>query len=506
MKQREVNKNRYLAPMIAVILALLLWFFWESFHSGSINMSENTSRNETFSRQKIYFGPSNSIAVLPFSSGYAEVDQAVLSDGFSTELLKLFTRVDNLQVTARTSSFFFRDETLPARLVGERLQSSHLLKGEITQREGRLLVEAWLVKTRDNEELWSQSYEREPAGVFEIQHDILASVLDVMNISYRGELPQVEVTVLAAWEKYLQGEFYRHQRTAGALLSAEEAFKAALERVPDYGPALYGLAETRFALQLAGPASAAGLEAARMTLDSAMKLSPETSELWGLLGFVRHKFDWEWSAAVQAAQHAVDLNPGDAVLMNIASLALFTVGDFKEAERMLKASIKRDPLNLSIRLRLGLLYEFMTDYEQSLAVYRQVATLNPEFPAVHAYRARVKILQEKPDSALIESDEETDEFWRNYSRLLALSALERDDGAEKLMDILLADHGQDAAFQIAEVLAFRGEADLAFEWLHRAREQRDGGLAEMIGNHFLENLHADPRWLELMKSLGHQLD
>jgi len=506
MKQREVNNNKYLAPMIALILALFLWLFWDSFRSGSINMSENTSRNETFSRQKIYYGPRNSIAVLPFRSGSAAEDQLVLSEGFSADLLKLLTRVEELQVTARTSSFFFRDETLPVRLIGERLQSSHLLKGEIAQREGRLFVEARLFKTRDNEELWFQSYERELDGVFDIQADILASVLEVMKISYQGELPRVKVTVLDAWEKYLRGEFYRHQRSAEALQNAEEVFEAVLEWAPDYGPALYGLAETRFALQHAGSASAAGLGAARMTLDSAMELSPETPELWGLLGFVRHKFDWDWSGAEQAARHAVDLNPGDAVLMNIASLALFTVGGFEEAERMLKASIKRDPLNLSIRLRLGLLYEFMSEYEQSLAVYRQVAALNPQYPAVYAYRARVKMLQEKPDSALLESDKETDEFWRNYSRLLALSALEREDEAEKLLEIMVADHGQDAAFQIAEVLAFRGETDLAFEWLQRAREQRDGGLAEVIGNHFLENLHADPRWPELMESLGHQLD
>lgn len=506
MKQREVNKNKYLAPMIALILALLLWFFWDSFRTGSINISEDTSRNKTFSRQHIYYGPRNSIAVLPFRNKSGVEDQSALSDGFSAELLKLLTCVTDLQVTARTSSFFFRDATLPVRLVGERLQSSHLLKGEIAQRDGRFFVEARLFRTSDSKELWSQSYERDLDGVFDIQDDILASVLDVMKISYQGELPRVEVMVLSAWEKYLQGEFYRHQRTAGALQSAEEAFEAALEQVPDYGPALYGLAETRFALQLSEPASAAGLVAARVTLDSAMQLSPETPELWALLGFVRHRFDWDWSGAEQAALHAVDLNPGDAVLMNIASLALFTVGGFEEAERMLKASIKRDPLNLSIRLRLGLLYEFMSDYEQSLAVYRQVAALNPQFPAAYAYRARVKILQEKPDSALLESDEEADEFWRNYSRLLALSALERDDEAENLLDILMADHGRDAAFQIAEVLAFRGEADLAFEWLQRAREQRDGGLAEIMGNHFLENLHADPRWPELMESLGHQLD
>ena len=72
------------------------------------------------------------------------------------------------------------------------------------------------------------------------------------------------------------------------------------------------------------------------------------------------------------------------------------------------------------------------------------------------------------------------------------------------MQETIADDGSVAAFQIAEILAFSGDRDRAFEWLERAFEQRDAGLTSTIGNRFLEKLHADPRWPAWLTTLGLQ--
>jgi hypothetical protein len=63
---------------------------------------------------------------------------------------------------------------------------------------------------------------------------------------------------------------------------------------------------------------------------------------------------------------------------------------------------------------------------------------------------------------------------------------------------MIADDGHHAAYQVTEILAFRGDIDAAFEWFQRAYDQKDGGMSEIIGNHFLRNLHGDPRWEEML--------
>jgi thioredoxin-like negative regulator of GroEL len=92
----------------------------------------------------------------------------------------------------------------------------------------------------------------------------------------------------------------------------------------------------------------------------------------------------------------------------------------------------------------------------------------------------VKVLQGKPESALRESGQEADPFWRRYSEILALTAAERYAEAGPLLDRMIAEDGAFAAFQLAEILAFAGEVEQAFEWLERARQQRDPGLSALL--------------------------
>jgi len=159
-------------------------------------------------------------------------------------------------------------------------------------------------------------------------------------------------------------------------------------------------------------------------------------------------------------------------------------------------------VNLVRRLQLGLLQEFSGQYDEALSSYRQIISLNPDFPGVRAFRARVKIIQDKPESALKESGLEVDPFWKRYSMILAYSALGRDDEALPLLDQMIAADGERSAYQVAEILSFRGAVDPAFDWLQRAYEQKDGGMSEVIGNFFLNNLHADTRWAGFLNQMG----
>jgi tetratricopeptide (TPR) repeat protein len=108
------------------------------------------------------------------------------------------------------------------------------------------------------------------------------------------------------------------------------------------------------------------------------------------------------------------------------------------------------------------------------------------------------LAQVMPESALEEAGQEQNPFWQRYARILSLIALERRDEAGSLLQQMVTEHGNDAAYQVAEIYAFGGDIDEAFNWLDRAYRQRDGGMSELIGNHFLSNLENDVRWRELL--------
>jgi len=127
--------------------------------------------------------------------------------------------------------------------------------------------------------------------------------------------------------------------------------------------------------------------------------------------------------------------------------------------------------------------------------------LNPEYPNSHYDLGQVYLAQAHPQEALAEMEREPEPALRLQGQALAYHALGRKKESDAALAELIKKYQADAAFQIAEVYAFRGEADKALEWLERAYAQRDGGLAEMKGDPLLKNLERDPRYAALLKRL-----
>lgn len=516
--------QRLVAPLVAIALLVAAWLAWERYPVAT----PEAEAGRAPPGREVYFGPPNSLAVLPFADRSPAGDQTPQAHGFAGELLQRFVQVPELQVSARSSSFFFRDESAPPRVVAERLQCAILLRGEWLETGGRLTVTATLFDAHRDREIWRSDYAGGLPDIPALRDTIVRDALDALpglgprassRIGARiglSHTPTASYGVFdpAAWLLVQQG-LYQADPLAGADLAAAEAsLRAALDLDSTYAAARLSLAE--LLLHPARPPGASGsavAEARRLAeqlvagaVDSAAGPSGDFDRIrarsLGVLSYVRHRYDWDWPGAVDAGRRAVTLQPGDAGLLILTGVALSTLAEFEEARQLLEASVQRDPLNLGGRLRLGLLQEFSGLYEEALASYRQVLALHREYPAARAYRARVKVLQDKSASALRESEQEADPFWRRYARILALTAAERPGEAEPLLEAMIEEDGEVAAFQLAELLAFRNETGRAFEWLQRARQQRDPGLSAVLGNPMLRNLHEDPRWAGQLEQLG----
>ena len=92
-----------------------------------------------------------------------------------------------------------------------------------------------------------------------------------------------------------------------------------------------------------------------------------------------------------------------------------------------------------------------------------------------------------------------------YLRLLGIAMAEHTLGhakeSQQALDELIAKHAQEAAYQIAEGYAWRGDKDKAFEWLERAYQQRDGGLSQIKCDALLASLHGDARFAAMLRKM-----
>jgi TolB-like protein/Flp pilus assembly protein TadD/predicted Ser/Thr protein kinase len=459
------------AGAVALVLALAagLWFSREARRAGP---------------QAGATGTTPSIAVLPFVNVSGEAENEYFSDGLSEELLNVLAKIPELRVAARTSSFQFKGKTADIASIGKQLNVGAILEGSVRKAGSRVRVTAQLVKVADGFHLWSETYDRELENIFAVQDEIARSVSDALKVRLLArETPSAARGGNAeAYNLYLQGKYFRDRRSRQDLEKAVSYYEQALRLDPGHARAWVGLADAHSSQADRGfvPVDE-GYRKAREAVEKALELDASLAEAHATLGWIRSSYGWDWSGAEAAFKRALELEPGNAVVVRQAASLAATLGRLEEAIRLDQRAVELDPLSVRAHSNLGLYAWFAGRLDEAEAAYRKALELNPEYTSANLGLGRVHLSRSQPQAALQEMQRVEDPFWRRYGLALAYHSLGEKKDADAALGELLEKDEETAAFQIAEVYAFRGETDKAFAWLERAYAQRDGGLSEMKG-------------------------
>ena len=307
-----------------------------------------------------------------------------------------------------------------------------------------------------------------------------------------------------AFQAYLQGQYFQGRGESKedlekALASADEAIKLDAR----YAPA-WVLRSTTYNL-MAGFGlieNEEGMRKAQFDAQHAIALDPTLASAYLALGDIQLSYNWDWSGAEASGKKAADLEPGNADVLRYESLLYESLGRLPEAIEFQKQAIAIDPLRARSYTSLGSqLYEFGR-YGEALAALQKALELNPQKEHDHALRGEVLLAQSHPEEALAETEKEPSKFWRHLNEALVYKALSRQRESDAALNAVVATDQNGAAFEIAEVYAYRGESDKAFAWLDRAYLQRDGGLTYLEVDPLLNNLHQDLRYSDLVNKMG----
>lgn len=177
------------------------------------------------------------VAVLPFADLSPAKDQESFSDGMTEEILNSLARISGMQVTGRTSSFYFKGRNEPLQSIGQQLGVNYLLEGSVRKQGDELRVTAQLIKAADGFHLWSQTYDRSTQDIFSIQEDIARSVADALQVALGvGELGAAPGMTrdVTAYEMYLEGLPEARRLTLDGYQAAARKFEAAVQRDPRF--------------------------------------------------------------------------------------------------------------------------------------------------------------------------------------------------------------------------------------------------------------------------------
>jgi len=442
-----------------------------------------------------------SIAVLPFADLSPEKDQEYFSDGLAEELLNSLVKVQGLRVVARTSSFQFKGKNEDLRVIGQKLNVANVLEGSVRKQGQRVRISAQLIQTSDGFHLWSEAYDRDLTDIFAVQEEIARSVAGSLRVTLLGEkAPSPRTTSGEAYNAYLQGEyFYARPSIKENLKKAIAYYEQAISLDPNYAPAWAALSRAQ-QLQAGGYGPVQEYSKAREAAERALALDPSLADAHAAIGLIKLYYDWDWAGADASFQRALALEPGNAEVAHGAARLAATLNHFDEALRLSRRAVELDPLRATARFDLAFIAWWAGRLDEAEGAIRKALELDPQYPS-HTFFSCVYLARSRPQEALAEAERNTDPGFRLQGLALAYHALARKQESDRALAELIAKYQAIGAFQIAEVYAFRGEADAAFSWLERAYEQRDPALIFIKGDPLLKNLERDPRYAAFLKKM-----
>ncbi len=446
-----------------------------------------------------------SIAVLPFADMSEKKDQEYMSDGIADELLNLLAQVPDLKVIARTSSFSFKGKDVPIAEIARQLNVAHVVEGSIRKSGNKLRITAQLIRTADSTHLWSDSYDRPLDDIFAVQDEIAGAIVQALQIQLAGgELSRRKggTQNLEAYQLYLRAWSAMDQTTQSSLDAAGEYLDQAIKLDPGYGMAWSALASVASLKTENGYLEVTeGWERARRLAQHALQLSPDLSHAHTRLQYVYLAFDWDWVAAETEGQRALAIDPTNPSALNMAGILSRTLGRWDDAERQLRAALARDPLDPYALWNLGFTYYLAGRFAESESMYRKLLELSPDFGWTRPYLGKTLLAQGKPEAALAMVQQEVDESYRLRFLPVVLQAAGRKAEADKALQAQIAQWADTGAFFVAMTYAYRGDHDLALEWLERAYKQKNVSLDEIVGEPLFKNLADDPRFKAFLRKM-----
>ena len=323
-----------------------------------------------------------SIAVLPFVNMSADPDNQYFSDGLTEELINSLTRVHALDVASRTSTFNFRGSRLDVRQIADQLNVRVVVEGSVRRAGSRVRVTAQLVNAADGYHLWSERYDREMADVFDIQDDIVASIVKAL-VPLLGKAPHSvrrPTENLDAYELYLRGRHYWHQRSPSTLHTAIDCFEQAVALDTGYALAYAGLADCYCILRVYGWVSAQDSRTRAFdAVSRAAELDPTLGEVRYSQAFVTFCFDPSWRRAEPHFKEAIALGPRSSLAQVYYGLYLAARYRFGEATPHVDAARELDPLSPFVQAVAGLTAYLAGRFDQANTGARRALELQPDY-------------------------------------------------------------------------------------------------------------------------------
>jgi len=455
------------------------------------------------------------LAVLPFENLSGDADREYLADGLAEETIASVGRVDpeRVSVIGRTSIMIYKRTTKSLAEIGRELGVDYLLESSLRAEGDMLRVTSKLIRTRDQVQVWSGVYDREPSSMLELQRELSTAIAEQVRFRLSPDrlsgLALRQTQNADAYDAYLRARYFENHRTPESNVRAVQQYKRAIALDPDYALAWSGLAFTYAASAMNGDARPLDVwPRARDAALEAIRANPHLAEAQFVAGYVNWIFDWDWKAAETSFRRAISLDPSNAVAHLELGHALSQTSRYSDAESETRHARELDPLAaLSHALSSQVAFQ-ARDYSVAVEHARRAILVDSEFwigymqlgQAYEQMGMTELALEALTDAARLSGSNSKPVSLRGY--LLARAG--RANEAREILRRLetLSRERYVPPYATAIVHAGLGERDEVFDWLEKAYAARDVHLIFLTVDPKWDPYRADPRFEALLARCG----
>jgi serine/threonine protein kinase/Tfp pilus assembly protein PilF len=444
-----------------------------------------------------------SIVVLPFENLSPDPENEYFTDGLTDELIAQLSKIRALRVISRTSAMLFKGAQQSIPTIARKLDVRYALEGTVRRAGNSVRITAQLIDAATDAHLWAERYSGSLDDIFDLQDNLSRRIVEALAVTLSAREAHLTVARSVdpkAYDAYLLGRYHLEQTTADGRRRALEYFNQAIELDPEYARAHAALAETHaYSMMLAGVVSDEVKTQAYAAAQKAMELDPGDGVVHAVFAIIKSATAFDWSGADAEMRHAVELSPNDTTVLHWYAHLLMAVDRLDESMALTRRILKIDPLSPIMNSHLAVEHYCRRDFARAIEQAKKTAEMDPGYASV---RGVLGIVYERMGRYKESVGAYAEGMALRGEPTEAIEAFRDRYDTEGMPGIWRWRAATRPPKDRAVAFAYLGEKEAALRWLTRALEEQPLTLMGLKTDPAFDSIRADQRFQHILEQMN----
>lgn len=445
----------------------------------------------------------------------SDIENEYFSDGISEEIINALAKIDQLRVTSRTSSFFFKNKNIPIGEIGKSLGVSTLLEGSVRLSGNTIRITAQLIDAAKDFHFWSETWDRKLNNIFEVQDEISLLIADKLREQFghfpiQQRLVENKTDSLDAYTYFLKGRYHFNKWNPEDVKIALSLYEKALVLDPNHTEALMGLADGYSFLSTVGAMSfeEGWAKCAELT-HKALSINNELPSAHYQLANMAFFTSCNYKDSFEHAQKAISLNSNHIESQQFMAFLYIVAGKKEEAQKHLKIALSIDPLSQETQFYKAYILYMREDYAGSIVQLNECLKVNPMNIPAHTVKTLCLLMKADYQEAIDYFDDMPPEIIVEAEKIgiitLAYAKMgekeKRDEYLKVLKKLAEGENGFTADSYLFLLAGALEQQEEAFQWLDKAMKMGSPLLLLRFSEPIMNPIKSDRRYDEFYQKL-----